>query len=148
MTAEVFGGGMENEIRAKLKRSLKSHRASVIANASCSDFVTELCNGGKIDNLPERIRWRFGPNNFGICPKTFLDGVKIAHIDKINVEFPVDKDFAQQSRDAVISVHVCEHMIAGRKRLEDGHGCAGAGSKCSRRRAAFQRANSFLERLA
>src|SRR5260370_41455144 len=63
MAAEIFGRGMDDHIRAKLKRTLDDWRTPRrIAHADRVYPMRDLGDGGNIRNLEQRIGWRLRPD--------------------------------------------------------------------------------------
>ena len=139
---------MKNEIGAQIERPLQNWRPGVVANANRVHFAHDFTDRSEIDNFQEWIGWRFRPRQFGVFAQSLFDCAEVAHVDKIGFQTPAQKNFAQQARRAVIRVHMREDMIARGERLKDCGGGAGAGSERGCTHAAFERADSFFQRLS
>ena len=148
MAAKIFGRGMQNEIGAEIERPLQHRRPGIVANQKCAGVVNDPGHGRKIDNLQKWIGGRFRPGQLCLWAQRFLDRGQIAHVDKIDFESPAQKNFAEQSRGAVVSVDVSENVIARGQCLNDPHGGCGSRSESRGRCASFQRSHSLFERPA
>src|SRR5262249_59776088 len=84
---------------------------------------------------------------FGLRLEGFLDRGQIAHVNEVGFKSPAQKNFVKQARCAVVGIDVGDYVIAGMQCLKDRHRRAHSGSERGRAGSAFERRNSFLERL-
>ena len=148
MAAKIFCGGVKNKVGAEIERSLKNGRPGIVANAERTGVMHNFCNFGQIDNFEQRIGGRFHPGELRFWTQRFFDRGQVAHIDEIGLKSPTQENFAEQSRRAIVGVHVREHVIARRERLKNCAGRARARGKRGRAGAALEHADSLLQRLA
>src|SRR6202011_1461153 len=76
-----------------------------------------------------------------------FDRGEVTHVDEIGLKSPAQKNFAQQSRRAVVGVDVGKNMIARCQRLKDCTSRSRSGGESGRSFSAFERADSFFQRL-
>ena len=124
MSAEILGGGMQNEIGAQIEGSLKYRRPGIVANAKRAGVVQNFRRGGEIDNSQQRIGRRFHPDQLRIRSQRFFYCCEVAHIDEIGLQTPATENFAKQTSCAVVGVNVRENVIGGRERLKNRPGRA------------------------
>jgi hypothetical protein len=120
MSAQVFGRGMHDQIRAEIQRPLNDRRPCVIAGADRARAVSDLRDRGNVGNLQKRIRRRLDPHEFCFRRHRARDLFQLCHVDEGNFEAPPHIDFAEQLGHSVINVGRCDDVISGCQRLQDG----------------------------
>src|SRR5215216_1082683 len=111
MSAEIFCCGIQDQVGAEIEWSLQHRRPCVVTNKSRSGVVRDFSKRSQIDNFQQRIGRGFGPRELCIWAQRFLDCGEIAHVDEIGLKPPTHKDFADQSRRAVVRIDVREDVI-------------------------------------
>ena len=98
MAAEIFCGGMQDQIRAEIERPLDASAPRCCHKRRSRPPRERFRDGGEIDNLEQRIGWRFHPDQFCLRAQRLFHGVQIAHVDEITSS-PQRKKISRSNRD-------------------------------------------------
>ncbi len=139
MAANVLGGGMQHNVRAKRERLLAIWRGKRIVDHGKRAVLAGKCaDRPNIGQLHQRIGRRFQPNHACFRPQCRADLVRVGHIHKIKDKSKLGHDPLEQAIGTAIHIVAHDHMIACLEHQHQGGGGAQTGRKGERVGAAFQ----------
>ncbi len=95
VAAQIFCGGMYDQITAKRQRALQTRRGpGVIAHTHGARTTRDLCNRHQIGNLEQGVRGRFRPDELCSGPQRIAHLREVRHIHKGGFEVPRAKEIA------------------------------------------------------
>ena len=147
VAAEILGRRVHHEIGAELNRPLQDGcRPRVVDGEPRARPARDRGSGRDVGHVQPRVRRRLSPDEPGTRSHGRLDGRRIGHVHERRLQAPPREVIAQQDRRAVVGILGRDHVIAGIERLEDGRRRGRSGRERRGARAAFQLAETRLER--
>lgn len=149
VSADVFRGGVHDEIDAVIERPLENgRRERRVAGSHDVAGPGERGDRGEIGDLERGVGRRFDPDETRGGANSSLDGGEVGEIDGRRFESGFGEDFAEKFADAVVDLVGDDEVIARLERLEDGVDRGHAAREAKSLSATLEIGEAFFQGLA
>jgi len=133
VTSDVFGDGVDTDVRAQKKGALEIGRGeSVISSSDNSFSLGDLADGFNVANLEGRVGGGFNPDELSVGLDSFFNIFDIGHVNKsVFNTVSLLTDLSHISLGASVDIIAADDMIASAKdSLDDAGGSSATTGEC------------------